>query len=56
MKMQRSTAVRLVAEITAALDAAAGDIISLSDSAKALMSDALARNELSETIDHESAD
>lgn len=56
MKMQRSTATQLINELSYALDFGESDIIQLSDTAKVLMTDALARNELSETIDRESAD
>lgn len=55
MKMQRSTAIQLINELAYALDFGESDIIQLSDRTKALMSDALARDELSEAIGHESA-
>lgn len=56
MKMQKSTARRLLAELSTALEKNIGEeIIVLSDSVKALMTDALAREELVETIENENS-
>lgn len=56
MKMQRSTAIKLYLAIKKLLDDSKADIIVLPDSIEALIKDALARDELSSSIDEASGD
>ena len=57
MKMQRTTALRLKAELTSALDADTDqNIISLPDSVNELLRDVTVRDELADTIDLHSSE